>query len=293
MTALVIVGMHRSGTSALAKSLANLGAWVGSKENITPRGEHALMQQCNQALMNGVGGHWSAPIGFETSEWLASRCAQGLRSLGAEAVADFVGHDVFAWKDPRNCFTRDFWMSLLSVEMVNVAIYRHPLEVAASLAARNQFSLVHSLVLWETYNRGWLQHCTGSRTVVLPYSELSGHPARALSRVHEQLTKWDVPLDGDPADAAPTVDPQRRHHVIDVQNVDGLTDSQCELWQCLQTLDFCAESFERPRLAAVSPDSYELLQERARRIQAEREAAALRQQLRSRRVLLRRLMRRD
>src|SRR5215472_599841 len=77
-TALVVLGMHRSGTSALTGMLHHLGVTLG--ENLmpatidNPRGywEHADIVKVHERLMASLGWDWhdvrSLPPGFEKTE---------------------------------------------------------------------------------------------------------------------------------------------------------------------------------------------------------------------------------
>ena len=77
-------------------------------------------------------------------------------------IATYPTNQIWGFKDPRTLLTLDGWLEALpSVRCVGT--FRHPLAVAASLQARNGFSLEKSLVLWEAYNRLLLryQRCFG------------------------------------------------------------------------------------------------------------------------------------
>mgnify|MGYP003338221201 FL=1 len=286
---IVVLGMHRSGTSAIAKTLLGLGAWMGSEQFVTRRTEHALVQDCNQRLLNGHGGHWSAAPEL-VDGWVSDPASSDVVADARVALRDLAGHGPAAWKDPRNAFTLPFWRSLLGGDPVAIIVYRHPLEVAASLAKRNDFGIGHSVALWEQYNRALLVSAAGLPVTSVAYSALALDPIRTLTAVRESLTEFGVDLPGTASDAASDVESDRRHHVFDTLPDEIVTPQQRALWGALCGLAPHDEHFTTPDLPEVHPASRELLAERRAAIAARRDADERATELRSRRALLRRLV---
>lgn len=156
-TALVVLGMHRSGTSALTGMLHHLGVALGehlmpaTQDN--PRGywEHADIVKVNERLMAALGWAWSdirsLPPGFERGEPAQTAWAE----LTAIFDRDFAGAPLWGVKDPRLCRLMPLWSALLTAEQVTprfVLVLRHPLDVAASLAARDGIGAARGLLLW-------------------------------------------------------------------------------------------------------------------------------------------------
>ena len=72
---IIITGMHRSGTSLLAKLAKDLGLFAGTK--LDPNCESIFFQQLNIWLLQLAGANWSNPIAFNIL--LNHRLLQGLR----------------------------------------------------------------------------------------------------------------------------------------------------------------------------------------------------------------------
>ena len=185
--AVIVLGMHRSGTSATSRVLNRMGSWLGSDAAITRRFEHA----------GGPGHERVDPAGVRRSLAHAARADRRLdqrpeparpRAPARAALADLEGHAVFSWKDPRTCFTLPWWERHLAATPIVVYVYRHPAEVAASLATRNEFGPAHALMLWEAYNVAALQAAAGHRVIAVPYSaarrRAGGDRRRAPPRAH-------------------------------------------------------------------------------------------------------------
>ena len=290
-TPIVILGMHRSGTSALAKVMGRLGVWMGSAEFVSRRTEHVLLQACNQALLNGYGGHWSAPPQLGT-EWVEGEVARSIDTEARRALDDLENHSVFAWKDPRTCFTLPYWRTQFQREPVALISYRHPLEVGASLKKRNDFLPGQVHALWESYNRALLDAVAGLRTVVVSYADLTRDPVATLEAVRASLAMFGIRIEGDPSDAAQDIEPDRRHHVFDELPDSTVTRQQMELWETLRALPQHTEHFVVPTLSEPHAASTELLAQRAATIRGERATTELQLQLRSRRNLARTFVRR-
>lgn len=289
----VVLGMHRSGTSALARALRALGVHLGGDAHVTRRNEHDLVQAVNQDLLRAGGGHWSAPPELAPAQWagldatdLADRADAALRDLHSGPTG------AHGWKDPRNCFTLPWWRSRAGAPLL-VITYRHPHEVAASLERRNEFGPGHGFALWEAYNRALFASAQGLPACVVPYAALTADPGTAVERLHAWLIEHGVPLDDDPSGAISAIDPQRRHHVAETMAPEQTTTSQQALWDALVALPARTETLVSPDLGPMHPASRELLEQRRRYLAARDELRQRSVDLRSRKFLARALLRRS
>jgi len=153
---LLILGMHRSGTSALAEVLARLGVSLGSDpmptNEFNPRGfgEHREIVRIHDALLAEVGSGWQdlAPPEIPCESSAARRAQSALREL---LRRDTAGAALFGVKDPRLCRLLPLWRPVLASERLEAAaliVLRHPAEVAGSLAHRDAFARSRSQALW-------------------------------------------------------------------------------------------------------------------------------------------------
>jgi hypothetical protein len=155
-TALVVLGMHRSGTSSVAGALALLGARAPqtlmrpAEDN--PKGfwESEVLAGLNDRLLAAGGSTWHDWQRFDLPA-----VADALPAFRAEAAdrlaAEFSEADLIVLKDPRICRLFGFWRGVLEESGYRVAVVspiRPPAEVAASLMARNAMSRSHALRLW-------------------------------------------------------------------------------------------------------------------------------------------------
>lgn len=191
MTVVCIAGMHRSGTSMIAKLLSLCGVYLGgegdlmSPDNYNAAGywENLEFVEINSSLLSHFNGTWSLPpapdISFDLIHIPESltRKAQGL-------IRRFEGKSFWGWKDPRNSITLPFWQQLIPNLKIIVCL-RNPLEVAQSLSNRDNFPRSFSFDLWNTYNERLLHNTSAENRLITPYNAYFINPQSELQRILE------------------------------------------------------------------------------------------------------------
>lgn len=165
----VILGMHRSGTSVISGLVSTQGYYIGVSEMPTrednPKGffENHAIYRFNQRILEDHRVSWDS----HSFEFLDID-VDALRKYRAEAKAiikkEFgLAINIFI-KDPRMCLLFPLWEAVLKelkFKIKIILVLRSPMEVALSLRSRNKFVLEKSLLLWSHYN---LQAEKSSRT---------------------------------------------------------------------------------------------------------------------------------
>ena len=204
--ALLVIGMHRSGTSAVAGSLAQLGMSLGRRllapGEDNPKGyfEHEEAVRLNDALLDGLDRSWDDPRDMPDG-WMHSPAAEGARAaIGRLLAHDFSGVGLFALKDPRMCRLLPLWLEALraaDVEPRVLLVVRHPFEVAASLKRRNGFAPALSELLWLQHMLAAERDSRACPRAVLRYDDLVTAPEDALRKVATSLGLKNVASPGD------------------------------------------------------------------------------------------------
>lgn len=138
----VVLGMHRSGTSMITGLLQRMGLELGGPGTLlgavkgeNDKGFFERIQVINQndQLMKEQGVNWSLGV-FRFDHLEAIRAALSDKRLFAEGMAALAFYNdpanaPWAVKDPRLCFTLKFWMAFWKTPPAVLIVYRHPLEV--------------------------------------------------------------------------------------------------------------------------------------------------------------------
>ncbi|MFM7228322.1 MAG: hypothetical protein ACKO2F_01625 [Cyanobacteriota bacterium] len=184
---LLVLGMHRSGTSALAGLLAGDGLQLpaGSPpaDPFNPRGywEPLQLLACHNALLEEAGGRWDDPRLAPLAP-TPTRLLQLARAL----QADFPLMDpatVALIKDPRQCRLQPLWNALLGQRGLDAAVVllqRHPVAVAASLARHDGMPQSRALLLWLQHQLDAERHSRHLPRLRLDFQHLLLDPAGAL-----------------------------------------------------------------------------------------------------------------
>jgi hypothetical protein len=215
----LVLGMHRSGTSVLTRLVSLLGLDVGDDDllmgamesNPTGHWEVTHLTELNNLLLDHLGGRWSGPPPTDADRQAAlARGEWGARARSA--LGETFEGSGWVWKDPRVCVLLPFWRSVIGDDGLSVVLaVREPIEVARSLGARDGFGTAYGVALWERYHRSALAGIAGLPTCVVPYTELLGDPAGVAERLRRFLPAAGRPPGAD--DLAEFVDPSQRHHV--------------------------------------------------------------------------------
>jgi hypothetical protein len=214
---LFVLGMHRSGTSALCSALERCGVHFGADlldpmAGVNEDGfwEDAAVVQVNQQLLERLGGTWfSLPTGIDQADWNSDVLADL-----QEVVRDILGRKsgpgpLQAVKDPRLCITLPFWLKAcesLQLPTAVCVINRAPLGVARSLQKRDGFPIGYGLRLYSQY---WHLLATNAprETLYVSYESLLQDSAAVMRRLAESL-----PLTLPQSGLASSVKPELLHH---------------------------------------------------------------------------------
>ncbi|HSF20308.1 MAG TPA: sulfotransferase [Vicinamibacteria bacterium] len=174
--------MHRSGTSALTRVLSLRGASLPTNlmEPLPLNNERGFWESKDIAELNDeilVSGHsaWDDLFEFSPS-WYDSKVAEHFAVRALEVLQrDFSRSRLFALKDPRMCRLVPFWADVLrrfDTEPCFVHIIRNPLEIAASLKARDGILPAHSQMIWLRHVLDAEKDTRGRRRCFVHYEDL-------------------------------------------------------------------------------------------------------------------------
>jgi len=194
-TLIVVLGMHRSGTSVVARAMGALGGKFGERlmqpvAGVNDKGffEDVDVNAINVELLKAAGSDWYSmmPIDLDCIDASLLDC---LQTKAVTVLRDkCADNDTFVLKDPRLTRLVSFWrpvFACLSLRVVYVVAVRSPISVAKSLARVHHFAEEKSYILWLTHVVAALEETKDHERIFVDYDLLMDAPARELSRVSE------------------------------------------------------------------------------------------------------------
>ena len=240
-TAIVVLGMHRSGTSILARALQAHGCALSSQllganpSNPSGHWESSAAIAINDKLLADLGRSWD-DLRELPPAWL-----QGLEAQEAKArikillEGDFRNEALWAIKEPRMCRLAPLWIEAiteLGFDVKVVMAVRHPREVALSLLRRDSMPMAHGLMLWTQHMLDAEVATRRLRRVVVSHQEISGDWRSSMARIGKALgVKWPVSstVAADVLDQVISVDNVNINKAISGADLDdGLVPRVCE-----------------------------------------------------------------
>jgi len=181
----LVVGMHRSGTSAIAGALAKLGLQlpvdlIQGSDNPAHNESYAMME-FNDVVLHHAGRGWadSRPVATERlDDAVVEFGEQGIDALNTA----FPLATPAVFKDPRLCLLLPFWRQILPHPVGAVFVWRSPMAVARSLAARDRFQIAEGLHLWKHYVSSALSGLDGMTMTFVRYEDAIADPGGFSAR---------------------------------------------------------------------------------------------------------------
>lgn len=267
-SAIIIVGMHRSGTSAITRALSLLGADLPSNLMPAVEGnndagfwESMDIYHLNEEILQNVGSSW---FGLNTIEF--SNLSPYLQNIFKVKAYDTIkknygSSELFLIKDPRICKLLSFWLEVLSDLSINprcIIPFRHPLEVAASLNRRDGLSIEHSLALWIRHVLDAEKNSRSLARVFCSYNDLMSDWHRLVERIGTQLgIAWPISPDAAAISINEYLQPKYRHFDLSSQRHIEVhaTDWSDAVYRILMDLSTCGDNQDaRNRLDIIAKE---------------------------------------
>ncbi len=187
----LVLGMHRSGTSALSRVLDLCGADIGprlvegSAGNDGGHWEDAVAVELHERLLADLGARWDEPFALAEG-WREAPAARN----AVDAIARYIRderdpHRLWAVKDPRLCLFAPLWRAAAARPLPVILSTRHPLEVAQSLVVRDGMSMGRALALWLECTVTAATFAVEQDHVVVAYADLVDDWRAVIERVRQ------------------------------------------------------------------------------------------------------------
>ena len=228
-TCLLVLGMHRSGTSALTKVLSIAGAKLPqsllgvNRGNETGHWEPLCLYEYHDALLAELDSSWYDWQALDMSRLPVARRNEIKQEILEIIAADYGDAPLFVLKEPRICRFAPFFIDLLNeAGMVcrPVLIVRNPLEVCESLEQRDNMSRADAALLWLRHVLDAEKATRGSKRTILTFHHLLENWKADFAGLAKQLDLADLHTI---KEITPQVEeflsPDRRHHTRKTEDV--------------------------------------------------------------------------
>jgi hypothetical protein len=210
--AFVVIGMHRSGTSAMTRTLSLLGAALpkqlmpAAANNPSGFWEPQAVADLNDEILQAQDSEWDDVFAFRQRQYLSNFDRVFLGRAVELLDQQFNGSEVIVLKDPRISVLSAFWHRALleaGYAVHYVVMVRNPLEVAESLRARDGFPREKSFLLWTSYMIAIDRDTRSRARTFVSYDQLMSDWRNVRRRIE---AKTGVPFPRDSAAAAIEID---------------------------------------------------------------------------------------
>lgn len=217
LNSVFVLGMHRSGTSALAGALSRLGINFATPDDElhrsldNPNGffERTSILNFSDTLLSAQPWAWDkVDLRPLNTEKISAHINE------ARCIVDELSNDgAVGIKDPRSCLLMPFWRRALLDRFEAVVITRDPAEVAWSLHVRDGLPVTTGLALYIAYSAHLAGGIQGLSSHVVRFENLVDSPSTELASIAQFLHDRGVSISQQPSDievAAKSIDPTLR-----------------------------------------------------------------------------------
>lgn len=219
----LVLGMHRSGTSAVTRLINLLGAQLPGNlmvatQEVNPTGfwESYDVAAFNDGLLAACGARWDSMLLQQPASLPEETYQHWQDQADALLQHHFPGKAMFVLKDPRIARLLPFWLAAFrrrAIVPCPVMVVRHPMEVVDSLRRRDGFATDKTLYLWLRHLLDALLKTGRMRYGLVVYQELLQDWRTSLTRLQADTgIVWQHTPESIADQVAGFLSPQLHHH---------------------------------------------------------------------------------
>lgn len=230
-TCLLVLGMHRSGTSALVRVLSMLGAALpkvvlgSGPGNEEGHWEPGRIVALHDRMLADAASSWDDWRCIDLLERLGPKLEDYKAELGVLLQDEYGNEPLFVLKDPRICRFVPLYRTLfesLKIDLKPVLVYRHPLEVATSLQQRNHLSVATAQVQWLRHVLDAERDTKDLPRAIVAYDRLMRDWRSEIKRTSEDLgLVFPNSIEQVSTDIDAFLQPKHRHHTVCEDRTEG------------------------------------------------------------------------
>jgi hypothetical protein len=195
--AVLVIGMHRSGTSALTRGLEVLGVDLGTRlkspRTENPKGfwEDLDFNSINTEVLRSFGLEWHTLGRIDAALLRSAQLTPMLDRAVAFLDKKFQASTTIGLKDPKASRILPFWEHAFEQAGISpsyIIACRNPMSVAQSLSSRDGFPTIQGHFLWLDYMLCSLEQSSIAPRILVSYDNLLENPGRELARISSALS---------------------------------------------------------------------------------------------------------
>ena len=194
--AVIVLGMHRSGTSTTSGLLDNLGLYTGQSKmggnESNPKGffENYRFLYFNESLLHDLGVSWHNTVSLPEKWWEKNEVASRKNELKILIDKEFTENKNLLFKDPRLCILLPFYLSVfleLHILPKFVITLREPGQIVKSLMKRDEFTALKACRIYMDHMLAAEKYTRGYPRIFIGYEEILHDPILAIKKMISNL----------------------------------------------------------------------------------------------------------
>ncbi|MGP1382498.1 MAG: glycosyltransferase [Thainema sp.] len=244
--AILVVGMHRSGTSALTRVINLMGAelpeelYPSNSDNPTGYWEPNQVFQIHEEALSSIESAYYDLLSLPQQWFSSSEAIKFEEKIYQFLQKSFSQTNLFVIKDPRLCILLPLWekpLQRFDAEIKCILPIRNPIEVASSLQARHDWSFSRSFLLWLKYVLEAERYSRAYQRAFVSYEELLENWQFVVQYLADQLDIiWPQYSLRKEVDVEQFLRPQLRHHKVTAEELNARSDASDWVKQVFQAL---------------------------------------------------------
>ncbi len=202
--AVIVLGMHRSGTSAVMRMCNLLGVDIGNKllkpnsANEAGFWEHEDIVDIHEEIFEYLGSSWDN-VSILPDDWHKLDGIKSYKTRLKEIInRNFSDSPLWGMKDPRQCRLLPLWLDIfneINIEPLFIIVLRNPDSVALSLNKRDGFVVDKSLLLWCEHNIEAEISSRGYKRCFLSFENIMSNWQKLVKKISSELgLNFPIPI---------------------------------------------------------------------------------------------------
>ncbi|WP_123042251.1 sulfotransferase family protein [Cohnella candidum] len=217
----------------IARAINALGVYFGEEvdllqakeDNKEGFWEHQNIVRLNDEILEALGIEWHASAPLDDSWWTKDKFKPFEEQIVSLVEKTFVPQSMWGWKDPRTSILIPLWiraLKRLDIELQFVIPVRNPIDVASSLANRDEIEFSKAAGIWQLYTLSALHFSQGFPRLVVQYDKFVENPVIQLQRLGKFM---NVEADFHQI-SEEIINPSLRHKKSDLLSLENMANSE-------------------------------------------------------------------